>query len=219
MEFLDRLTVEGAEKATGTVVFPSIPGRRALVLVELDGRKDEIAEGKEMVLSWAEEHGEAFKQAENSETAESLWRVRRECSSAMFQHGNAKLNEDVVVPLKNMEALMVFVEELSEEKELAIPTFGHAGDGNFHVNIMYNREDKVQSQHAKEAVQALMEKVVQLEGAITGEHGIGLAKASFLRLQHSGRRDQSDARSEAGVGSARDIKSGKDFRTFPALGT
>lgn len=213
LEFLDRLTVEGAEKVTGSIVFPSMPGR-AMVLVELDGRKDTVDEDKEIVLSWAEEHGEACKQAESAEETASLWRIRHECSSAMFQHGNAKLNEDVVIPLKHMETFMVFVGELAEEKALAIPTFGHAGDGNFHVNIMYNRKDKVQLKHAEEAVQALMEKVVELDGAITGEHGIGLAKASFLRLQHS----KSEIKAMLAVKQALDpqgiLNPGKIFEPF-----
>ena len=94
--------------------------------------------------------------------------------------GNTKLNEDIVVPLRNQSALIKFVMQLKRGSGLAIPTFGHAADGNFHVNIMFNRGDKVQEKAAKKAVLKLMKKVVELGGVITGEHGVGLAKSPFI---------------------------------------
>ena len=103
----------------------------------------------------------------------------------MFQAGDTKLNEDVVVPLESQKELIAFTLELKEEIDLATPTFGHAADGNFHVHIMYNYGDAAQKERAKVGIQKLMEKVVELGGVITGEHGVGLAKAPFLNLQHS----------------------------------
>ena len=103
----------------------------------------------------------------------------------MFQMGDAKLNEDITVPLKAYEPFARFLDRLRKSSGLAIPTFGHLADGNLHVNIMYNRDDAAQRHAAETAVLALMEKVVSLGGAISGEHGIGLAKSPFLRIQHS----------------------------------
>jgi glycolate oxidase len=78
-----------------------------------------------------------------------------------------------------------FLEGLRRESGLPIPTFGHLGDGNLHVNIMYHAADPSECRAAERAVNRLMRKVVELGGAISGEHGIGLAKSPFLRLQHS----------------------------------
>jgi glycolate oxidase len=103
----------------------------------------------------------------------------------MYELADTKLNEDIVVPLRNQAALIRFIKKLKKDSGLAIPTFGHAADGNFHVNVMFNRGNKEEERVAKLAVRKLMETVVFLGGAITGEHGIGLAKSPFLRLQHN----------------------------------
>jgi glycolate oxidase len=117
--------------------------------------------------------------------AEELWRVRRTCSQAMFQMGDAKLNEDIVVPPRSYRALMRYTHQLKRETGLATPTFGHAMDGNFHVHLMYRRANPKDCRQAEKGVAALMKKVVALGGAVTGEHGIGLAKSKFLTLQHT----------------------------------
>ena len=74
---------------------------------------------------------------------------------------------------------------MKKEIGLATPTFGHAGDGNLHVHIMYNRANKAEAKRAKAGITKLMQKVVELGGVITGEHGIGLAKIPFMQMQHS----------------------------------
>lgn len=183
-EFLDRLSVTGAEKKSGQKLFPDKPGH-ALLLIELDGLAERILHDKEIILHWAKRHAVAYHEAKTADEAEALWQVRRQCSPAMFEHGDSKLNEDIVIPLDKMYALVDFIEKLSAKTKLKIPTFGHAGDGNLHVNIMYQQSDKQQVKNAELAVDALMHEVVRLGGAITGEHGIGLAKSAFLKLQHS----------------------------------
>jgi glycolate oxidase len=103
----------------------------------------------------------------------------------MFELGDSKLNQDVTVPLREMPQLVAFAEKLRKKYQVAVAVFGHAGDGNLHTNIMYHRADERERAVAHEAVFALMEKVVALGGTISGEHGIGLAKSSFLRIQFS----------------------------------
>jgi glycolate oxidase len=103
----------------------------------------------------------------------------------MFELGDAKLNEDIVVPMKNYVKFAQFLARLKRESGLHIPTFGHLADGNLHVNIMYHKAVPAECRMAERTVQTLMETVVALGGAISGEHGIGLAKSPFLRLQHS----------------------------------
>jgi glycolate oxidase len=182
-EFLDRHSVACAEAASGRAVFAGQAGR-PVMLVEMAGARGEVAEQKRAVLSWARQHAVAFRAARDRAEAEALWAVRRGCSSAMFALADSKLNEDVVVPLRSYAKFARFLEKLRRESRLPIPTFGHLGDGNLHVNIMYHRADADERRRAARAVEALMREVVALGGAISGEHGIGLAKSPFLRLQH-----------------------------------
>ena len=183
-EFLDRHSVQCAEAKTGQTVFQGQAGR-PVILIELAGTEIELAELKTTVLAWAEQHALAFREAANRVEAEELWNVRRKCSSAMFALGDSKLNEDIVVPLKNYEKFARFLDKLRQSSRLPIPTFGHLADGNLHVNIIYHRENRAEYLRAEKAVGQLMAGVVKLGGAISGEHGIGLAKTPFLRLQHS----------------------------------
>lgn len=182
---MDTLTVSGVEKQQGTgPIIKGMPGA-SLLLLELDGDKSGMEKDRALVLEWAKECADEYIEAHSVQDAEALWAARREGSSAMFQHGTAKLNEDVVVPLNKLGQLVFFVKELSSKTGLKMPIFGHAGDGNLHVNIMYEKESAEQTDLAQRSVKDLMEKVVALGGAITGEHGIGLAKSSFLHLQHA----------------------------------
>jgi glycolate oxidase len=183
-EFLDRYSVACAEAKTGVTVFEGQAGK-PVMLIELAGTPSEVADQKAVVLTWAQAHTAAFREARDRVEAEELWSVRRKCSGAMFALGDAKLNEDIVVPLRSYEKFAVFLDRLRKKSRLPIPTFGHLGDGNLHVNIMYHRDNHAEYLRAEKAVEELMKGVVALGGAISGEHGIGLAKSPFLRLQHS----------------------------------
>ncbi len=141
----------------------------------------EVGEDAEKLMDWFSEAAVTHKAAANAEEAEELWEVRRKGSQAMKKLANTKLNEDVVVPLKRQAELVAFVNDLREERDLRIGTFGHCGDGNLHVNFMYDREDADETERAREALDELMRKVVDLGGAISGEHGVGLAKTEFVR--------------------------------------
>ena len=182
-EYLDRESVLCAERATKTTVFPGSAGRPVLLL-ELAGTEHEVADLKPVVLAWARRYAVAHRAARTRAQAEALWAVRRKCSGAMFELGDAKLNEDIVIPMRKYEAFASYLAGLKRRSRLPIPTFGHVADGNLHVNIMYHRADAAEAARAEEAVEELMRKVVALGGAISGEHGIGLAKTPFLRVQH-----------------------------------
>lgn len=183
-EFLDRHSVGCAEAASGRAVFRGQAGR-PVVLLELAGCAEEVGRQKALLLAWARRHGVAQRAARDRREAEALWEVRRACSGAMFRLGDSKLNEDVVLPMASYLRFARFLEALRRESGLPIPTFGHLGDGNLHVNIMYHEASARERRAAQRAVKALMRGVVSLRGSISGEHGIGLAKTPFLRLQHS----------------------------------
>ena len=182
-EFLDRESVQCAERATQTTVFPGQAGR-PVILLELAGGVAELRELKPLVLAWATQHAAGFRVARSRAEAETLWAVRRKCSGAMFELGDAKLNEDIVVPMRSYLKFIRFLAGLKRRSGLSIPTFGHLADGNLHVNIMYHRANRAEVRAAEAAVNELMRTVVALGGAISGEHGIGLAKTPFLRVQH-----------------------------------
>ena len=183
-EFLDRESVLCAERAMQTTIFPGQAGR-PVILLELAGSSLDVREQRAAVLAWATRHASGHRVARDRAAAEQLWAVRRRCSGAMFELGDAKLNEDVVLPMRSYVQFAQFLGRLKRESGLHVPTFGHLADGNLHVNIMYHRADAKETRAAELAVQRLMETVVALGGAISGEHGIGLAKTPFLRIQHS----------------------------------
>ncbi len=184
-EFLDRPTVACTERKSGRPVFPKAPGA-ALLLLEVDGSAAEVAAQYVAIAKLLRASGAlALRDTGDPVEAEKLWQVRRTCSQAMFQMGDAKLNEDVVVPPRAYIPLLKYTRQLGRATGLATPTYGHAMDGNFHVHLMYHRARPRECRRAEKGVAALMKKVLALGGAITGEHGIGLAKSPFLRWQHS----------------------------------
>ncbi len=183
-EFLDRESVTCAERAMKTTIFPGQAGR-PVILLEFAGGVAEVDDLKPDVLAWARAEAQAHREARTRAEAEELWAVRRKCSGAMFELGDTKLNEDIVIPMRQYGRFARYLAGLKRRSRLPIPTFGHLADGNLHVNIMFHRADPAEARRAEAAVVDLMRTVVRLGGAISGEHGIGLAKTPFLRLQHS----------------------------------
>ena len=114
---------------------------------------------------------------------DALWAARRELSLALRATGLLKINHDVVVPRGRIPELFDAVSALKEEYGLQIASFGHAGDGNIHVNLMVERGNEEERARAKRAERVLFERVVALGGSITGEHGIGFAKRAYLDLE------------------------------------
>jgi len=184
LEFLDRQSVSCAERYTGNLIFDDCP-RASILLIEVDGRPAEVREQRTRLLEFMESRALAHREARTDAKAEALWQVRRTCSQSMFSIADTKLNEDVVVPIQKQAELIRYTIALKKEIGLATPTFGHAGDGNLHVHIMYDRSNAADAVKAKLGIKKLMQKVVDLGGVITGEHGVGLAKAPFMELQHS----------------------------------
>ncbi len=194
LEFIDRQTLDcflrKHEKAgtLGTLPFRVKPGAAApaMLLMEIDGGRAQVRRQQKPVRDLLGPRALWLRQAKSDAEAEALWKIRRTCSQAMFQMGDTKLNEDIVVPLESQLPLLKYTLEVKKKTGLATPTFGHAADGNFHVHVMFDWDDADQRKRAKESIGLIMEKVVELGGAITGEHGIGLAKSPYLGLQHTG---------------------------------
>ena len=182
IEYMDQWTIDCLQKYVGEEVFTGVKPT-PMVLIELDGSVETLAREASLVENWLKEASLNFRRADNDEEAEKLWEVRRQGSSSMKKLASTKLNEDIVVPLERQIQLVQFVESLREDFKLKIGVFGHCGDGNLHVNFMYDEENAQETTVAVQALHKLMEKVISLGGAISGEHGVGLAKTPFVRDQ------------------------------------
>jgi glycolate oxidase len=163
----------------------------ALLLVEVDGDRQEVENQGAKLLALLDKRcasGAVLKvsQARDKAEIEALWAARRAISPASFQLKPHKISEDVVVPRSRIPDLVVFTEALAEELDLPILTFGHAGDGNIHVNIMLDRENPAELQKGLAAKKRLFAHVLDLSGTLSGEHGVGLTKAPFVALELDG---------------------------------
>ena len=161
-------------------------GTAAILLVEVDGVPAAVEDEASRVEQALTSAGATeILRARNDEERHELWRVRRELSLSLKMVAGLKFNHDVVVPKGRIPALFALVKRIEAEYRLRIPCFGHAGDGNIHVNIMVDPTDADEIRRAHEAEHVLFSGVVALEGSISGEHGIGFAKAPFIGLELS----------------------------------
>jgi glycolate oxidase len=176
LEIADHFTLEAARRDSGA---SAVPAGNAHLLVDLDGQSETVAVEmkalRELVMS---RNPIVVDVATKEEDCEKLWALRREFSNSLRATGLTKLNQDIVVPRSRLVDLVAFAENLSTRSRFPVACFGHAGDGNMHVNIMadrYNREASVREK-VERALDELFAQVLQWGGVITGEHGIGLAK-------------------------------------------
>src|SRR5262249_49670863 len=176
LEIADKFTLEAARHDSAAAHVP--PGN-AHLLVELDGQEESVAAEIEKIRDVVTSRKpSALKIAADEAGSEKLWALRREFSNSLRATGLTKLNQDIVVPRSRLVDLVAFAERLSARSGFPIACFGHAGDGNIHVNIMadrYNREAAVRDK-VQETLDQLFRQVLEWGGVITGEHGIGLAK-------------------------------------------
>jgi glycolate oxidase len=177
LELADEFTLAAAHKQTGS---KRLLGCRAMLIVELDGQKisvgSEMAELQKIIC----QQNPLFTQVGlGAEKCEEIWGLRRQFSSALKATGLKKLNEDIVVPRGRLEDLFKFTARLQKKIDLPIACFGHAGDGNIHVNIMLDMEDPGAVKRGEQGLNELFKQVLAWDGSITGEHGIGLAKKKW----------------------------------------
>ena len=176
LEIADKFTLEAARRDSGSA---HVPSGNAHLLVDFDGQEETVGVEMQTVRDLIKSRKpSALEIATNESDCEKLWALRREFSNSLRATGLTKLNEDIVVPRGRLVDLIAFAEGLSVRSGFPIACFGHAGDGNIHVNIMadrYNREAAVR-ERVQVALDELFARVLEWGGVITGEHGIGLAK-------------------------------------------
>src|SRR5438046_151531 len=176
LEIADHFTLEAARRDLGKLL---VPDGNAHLLVDLDGQEESVRCEAAAIRELLEKRKpNALDLATGEVDSEKLWALRRQFSNSLRATGLTKLNQDVVVPRSRLVDLMEFAESLQAKHGFPIACFGHAGDGNIHVNIMadrYNR-DAVVRDKVERALDDLFAQVLAWGGVITGEHGIGLAK-------------------------------------------
>ncbi|MDH4163957.1 MAG: FAD-binding protein [Nitrospirota bacterium] len=178
LEFVDQGALRAAEQHLG---WELSDGTAAMLLIETDGSmtsaRAEITRTEEFCAAAG-----AVKVVRADEPGERdrLWKLRRSISPALYALKPGKLNEDIVVPLSRIADILGEINSIAKKHDLLIVNFGHAGDGNIHVNVMYDDGERTR---AESAVSAILTAVVRMQGSISGEHGIGLSKAQYLPLE------------------------------------
>jgi glycolate oxidase len=181
LEFMDATTIECVRKATRL----DIPaGARALLIIEVDGDKTLIERQAGRILEIVAPLGVVeTRVAQTAAESEDIWKVRRSVSASLRNVNPDKFNEDICVPRSEVPAMIRAVEAIATRYNIPIVNFGHAGDGNIHVNIMINRAIPGEMEKAEEAIEAVFAEALRLGGTMSGEHGVGITKAPYLHLE------------------------------------
>jgi FAD/FMN-containing dehydrogenase len=184
IELVDEDSLRAIAAYAGRPAAPA--GAAAMLIVECDGTPAAVSEEIDGVAdacraTAAIEVIHARTEAERDE----VWALRRDLSLALRATGLRKINHDVVVPRGRIPDLFEVIGDLKRRHALRIASFGHAGDGNIHVNLMVDPADAAEAARALAAERELFERVVALGGSISGEHGIGFAKAKYLDVELS----------------------------------
>jgi D-lactate dehydrogenase len=181
LEFMDAPAIEMVREFSDL----GLPGTTgALLMIEVDGPAHCIDEAAQAVARAADRPGllELHTAADEAEVA-ALWRTRKALSPALRHVAPKKINEDVVVPVSRIGHFIDGLERISRENGIRIVNFGHAGNGNIHVNLLINPDDPNEMARAGPCLDAVFSLVIELEGTLSGEHGVGLEKRDFIHRE------------------------------------
>lgn len=178
MEVIDKFCVAAVEE---NFAFGLSREAEAILLVAVDGSREEVERQAVMIAEIiAENGGFDILRSHSPEDENKLWDVRRAISPSLMKYGTLKINEDVVVPRSKVPELITRIEEIGKKHDTFVANFGHAGDGNIHVNFVVDREDPEAISRARLCVAETFQLSVELGGTISGEHGIGYVKAQYM---------------------------------------
>jgi glycolate oxidase len=184
VELIDSDSLAAIEANLGGAMV--VPATQAALIVEVDGTERGVEEDLDRVVDACRAVGATeISRAQSDEERDTIWSLRRQTSVALKKTGLIKINHDVVVPRGRVPELFDVIAEMKKTYKLRIASFGHAGDGNIHVNLLITPGDADEAARAKQAELFLFTRVVELEGSISGEHGIGFAKAPYLPIELS----------------------------------
>tara|TARA_B100000315_G_scaffold33171_1_gene27845 strand:+ start:14485 stop:15861 length:1377 start_codon:yes stop_codon:yes gene_type:complete len=181
LEFMDCTAIECVEEYI-EIGLPKKAG--AMLLIEVDGDDDVLEKEIKQIELLCNKYntGQILIAADDKEQGK-LWAARRAISPALGRLKPTKINEDIVVPRNKIPSIIKRIRKIAEDFNLTIINFGHAGDGNIHVNIMTDKQDKDEYARAEKAVKEIFSAVLDLEGTISGEHGVGLTKSPYISME------------------------------------
>jgi D-lactate dehydrogenase len=182
LEFMDRRSIDAIREYGAAEGLPA--GTQAVLMVEADGDREEVP--RQLAALEAALRGDGLLEIQSgfaSSEIARLWTARKSLSHAVKKIAPLKINEDVVVPVARLAELVEAIDTLGHRHELPLVSFGHAGNGNLHVNLMVHPEDESEMARARACRRELIEHVLRLGGSLSGEHGIGSEKRQFVGLE------------------------------------
>lgn len=181
VEYMDHWAIKCAEEYL-RIGLPVDAG--AMLLMEIDGSASSVAGAIDSLADISKGLGaDHVAVAGSPQEAKDLWKARNSLSPALFRLGPDKINEDIVVPRSKIPEMVQWINELRARTGLTIATFGHAGDGNIHFNIMLDRGNKEDVEKAESAIEELFRQTIAMGGTISGEHGVGVTKAPYIAME------------------------------------
>ncbi len=181
MEFLDNKTIRAVEQ-TYNKGLPIEAG--AILVTDVDGNLESDLDFQlaQIEKVFRENGCTSFQIAKDEDEAADLWFARRRASQALSVYGSKKINEDVTVPRAVLPQLLKEFDKIAEKYNINIPCFGPTGDGHVHTNVMVDGKDPEQVKIGYEAIKEVFQATIDLGGTLSGEHGIGLAKAPYMSM-------------------------------------
>jgi glycolate oxidase len=181
VEYMDQSAISCVEEYLD-IALPVDTG--AMLLLEVDGSPSATDMALRQLADVCRKNGALqINVAKSEQEAAELWRARKAISPALFRLGPDKINEDIVVPRSRIPDIVQWIDELRKRTGLTMVSFGHAGDGNIHFNIILDKGDKETLGKAERAVEELFKHTIALGGTISGEHGVGITKAPYLEME------------------------------------
>ena len=154
------------------------------VLLEIDGENEYIDIMLEKIIKVIKKNKyKKITVADNQQDIEELWSARKSLSPALREIGGYKINEDIAVPISNLTILLTNLNRLSEKYAIKIVNFGHAGNGNIHVNLLFKSDEEKKSENSKKCLEEIFDLVLSLDGTLSGEHGVGIIKKKFINKE------------------------------------
>jgi len=181
LEFMDKNALDMVRDYSST----ELPDNAAaMLMIEVDGHAETIQTESEIVIAACKVDGHITTElAKTKEDAAALWQTRKALSPSLRKIAPKKINEDVVVPVSNIPPLINGLNDLSNIHKIKIVNFGHAGNGNIHVNLLVNPDNENEMQAAENCLNDVFDLVLKLNGSLSGEHGVGLEKRDFIKKE------------------------------------
>lgn len=179
LEFMDSEAIRAVEEYKPV----GLPRAEALLLIEVDGSPQSVLEDLRQIEEILKPMGIEVIAAKSKEEEEKLWYARKSLGPALGNLRSGKINEDIVIPRIYLSSAIMEFKKVAQKYNLPMVIFGHIGDGNLHVNLLYDKSNREEEERAERAVDEVFEIALKYNGSITGEHGVGLTKKKFLRWQ------------------------------------